>query len=85
MRSMSCQRKADDYFVSVKNLFLSTDPVKIFRIYPQSPLLSTNSVVLAGMFSFKCASQFAERYGSDVTCAWNMEDPISNNFCKFSK
>jgi hypothetical protein len=46
---------------------------------------STNlkdSLVLAGMFRFMPTSQFVERYHS---VELNMEDFITNNFCKFSK
>jgi hypothetical protein len=42
-------------------------------------------LVLTGKFRFKIASQFVERYYSVVSCAFNMEDLISNNFRKFSK
>jgi hypothetical protein len=42
-------------------------------------------VVLTGMFRFKPASQFVEPYHNAVSCAVNMENLISNRFCKFSK
>jgi hypothetical protein len=37
-----------------------------------------------GMFTFKPANQFVERYQSVMSYALNMEDLISNNFSKFS-
>jgi hypothetical protein len=37
------------------------------------------------MFSFKTSSQFVERYHSAGSSALNMEDLISNNFCKLNK
>jgi hypothetical protein len=43
-----------------------------------------HSLVVTGMFRFKPATQFVERYHSVVSCALNTEDLISNNFCKFS-
>jgi hypothetical protein len=38
-----------------------------------------------GMVRLKPASQRVQRYHSVVSCALNMEDPISKNICKFSK
>jgi hypothetical protein len=43
-----------------------------------------HSLVLNGIFRFRPVSQFVERYHSIVSCALNVEDLISNNFCKFS-
>jgi hypothetical protein len=56
----------------------------IYRVDQNSVNLN-HSVVLKGMFTFKPASQFAERYHSIVSCALNMDNPISNNFCKCIK
>jgi hypothetical protein len=42
-------------------------------------------LILTGMFKFKPASQIVERYHSNVSCALNMVDFISNIFCKFSE
>jgi hypothetical protein len=50
----------------------------------QKPVNLEYSVVLKGMFKFKPARQFVELYHS-MSCAVNMEDLISNNFCNFSK
>jgi F0F1-type ATP synthase gamma subunit len=44
-----------------------------------------HSFVLAGMFIQSYASQFLKRYHSVANCALNMEDLISNSFCKFNK
>jgi hypothetical protein len=38
------------------------------------------SLVLMGMFIFKCASRFVERHHSVVSCALSMEDFISHKF-----
>jgi hypothetical protein len=43
-----------------------------------------HSPVLTGLFTFRPASQFVERYQSAVS-ALNVEDLISNSFCKFNK
>jgi hypothetical protein len=44
-----------------------------------------HSLVLTEMFEFKPANQFVERYHSVVSYTLNVEDLISNNFCKFNK
>jgi hypothetical protein len=40
---------------------------------------------MKGYVRFKPAGQYVQRYCSVVNCALNMEHPILNNFCKFSK
>jgi hypothetical protein len=52
---------------------------------PQKPVNLKYSLVLTGMFGFKPANQYVERYHSVVNGALNMEDIISNNFYAFSK
>jgi hypothetical protein len=55
-----------------------------YRVAQKSVNLK-HSLVITGMFRFKPATQFVERYHSGVSCAMNSEDLISNNFRKFSK
>jgi hypothetical protein len=43
-----------------------------------------HSLVLTGIFIFKAASQFGERYHGVVSCALTMEDLISKSVCKFN-
>lgn len=43
------------------------------------------SIVLTGIFRFKLASRFVESYHSVVSCVFNKENSISDNFYKFSK
>jgi hypothetical protein len=38
-----------------------------------------------GMLRFKPASLFAERHHSVASCAFNMEDLIPKDFCKFGE
>jgi hypothetical protein len=40
---------------------------------------------IKGNVRFKLASEYAERCHTVVSCALNMEDLISKNFCQFSK
>jgi hypothetical protein len=47
--------------------------------------IQKHSPVLMGMFRCKPASLFVERYHGVVSCALNMEDLISNNFCKYGE
>jgi hypothetical protein len=42
-------------------------------------------LILVGMFRLKPASQFVERHHGIVSCALNMKNLSSKNFCKFSK
>jgi hypothetical protein len=44
-----------------------------------------HSLVLTGIFEFKPASQFVERYHRRMSCALNMEILIANSFYKFGK
>jgi hypothetical protein len=56
----------------------------IYRV-PQKSVNLKHSLVLTRMFTFKRAIQFLERYNSVVSCAFNMEDLILDNFCKSNK
>jgi hypothetical protein len=60
--------------------------LQLVRTYaPQKSVTLKHSLVLTGMFTFKPASRFVERYHIVVGCALNMEGLISNNLCKFGK
>jgi hypothetical protein len=52
---------------------------------PQKSVNLKHSLVLTGMFRFKPASQFVERYHSVVGCALDTEDLIWINFYKLIK
>jgi ethanolamine utilization cobalamin adenosyltransferase len=45
----------------------------------------TFSHINGNVFIFKPARQYVKRYHSVLNCALNMENLISNNFCKCSK
>jgi hypothetical protein len=58
--------------------------LRTYRVAQKSVNLK-HSFVLTGMFRFKPASRFVERYQSVVSCALNTKDLISKNFYKISK
>lgn len=51
--------------------------------WPKSPL--TETLLLGFDTNTELCGQFAELYHSVEGCSSNIEDPISNSFCKFSQ
>ncbi|PNF27028.1 hypothetical protein B7P43_G10396, partial [Cryptotermes secundus] len=52
---------------------------KLMYRLAQKPVNLKHYLVLTGVFRFKAARQFGQRYHSVVSCALNVEDLISNN------
>jgi hypothetical protein len=63
-------------FLPCSNLTYFTFYSHLFPIVAQTSVNLKHSLVLVGMFRFKCPSQFVGRYQSVVSCALNMEDLI---------
>jgi hypothetical protein len=66
-----------------QNCLITTMFYALYRVAQKTVNLKY-FLLLTGMFGFKLASQFSERYHSVVSCAPHMEDLVSNNFVNSS-